>query len=244
MAHIQFFYVAPEDVGPERFVLRAGEYAHAVRVLRRQVGDHLIAVDGCGRRYTGPVVAVGERSLTVAIEEAVAEAGEPRLRLTLAQGIPKGGHFDWVVEKGTEIGVSIFQPMITVHTVAAPRGREERWQEKARAAMKQCGRCRAPLVLPVTGLAPVLTAARGQAIFIAWEEAEDAATEAGLTAALAGQTEATLLIGPEGGFTPEEVAMACAAGARVMSLGSRRLRSETAALVGAVRLLDAAGEVG
>ncbi len=242
MAHIHFFFVEPADVGPGQLVLRGAEFNHAARVLRKQAGERIIAVDGCGWRYEGPIVALGRGELTVAIESAVESGGEPRLRLTLAQGLLKGGMFDWVVEKGTEIGISVFQPLITAHTVAEGRGREGRWQEKARAAMKQCGRSLAPVVRPVTGFAQALTAARGEALFIAWEEAEVA--PAGLAEALAGRTAATLFIGPEGGFSEEEVALAAAAGARTISLGPRRLRSETAALTAAVRLLDAAGELG
>lgn len=242
MAHIHFFFVDPADVGAERLVLRGAEYNHAARVLRKQVGERIIALDGRGRRYEGRIASLGAGELTVAIEAADEGGGEPRLRLTLAQGLLKGGMFDWVVEKGTEIGISIFQPMITAHTVVEARSREERWQEKARAAMKQCGRSLVPLVRPVTDFARAVDAAGGEALFIAWEEAEVA--PAGLAAALAGRTAATLLIGPEGGFSAEEVALASAAGARTISLGPRRLRSETAALTAAVRLLDAAGELG
>ena len=95
------------------------------------------------------------------------------------------------------------------------------------------------LLQPFAG---VVAAAQDEALFIAWEEAEGKRTE--LAAALAGRSAATLLIGPEAGFTAAEVDLAVAAGARVISLGTRRLRSETAALTAAVRLLDAAGELG
>lgn len=242
MGHIHFFYVEPRDVGLDKLVLRAAEYNHAARVLRLGVGDRIIAVDGAGSRYSGPIIGIDKSSLTVAIEARSLEEAEPRLRLTLAQGVPKGSHFDWVVEKGTEVGISIFQPLVTAYTVAGPRGREGRWQEKARAAMKQCGRSRAPQVLPVTGFAAALQAASGQVIFLAWEEAER--KPEALAARLEGVTAATLFVGPEGGFSSEEVAQAAAAGAQIISLGPRRLRSETAALTAAVRILDAAGELG
>lgn len=242
MAHIHFFYVAPEDASPEGFELHGAEYAHAVRVLRKQVGERIIAVDGLGRRYSGPILSIGAKSLRAGVERIEEGAGEPRLRLTLAQGVPRGGLFDWVIEKGTEIGISVFQPMVTAGTVAAPHGRETRWGEKARAAMKQSGRSLAPEVRPICPFAAAVTSARGQALFIAWEEAEVTRTE--LAAALWGHRAATLLIGPEAGFTEAEVDLAVAAGARVISLGTRRLRSETAALTAAVRLLDAAGDLG
>lgn len=242
MGHIHFFYVEPGDVGGDELTLRAAEYNHAARVLRLGVGDRIIAVDGAGSRYSGPITGIGKSSLTVAIEARSREEAEPRLRLTLAQGVPKGGHFDWVVEKGTEVGISIFQPLVTAYTLAGSRGREARWQDKARAAMKQCGRSRAPLVLPMTGFTAALRAAAGQVIFLAWEEAEHKPEP--LAAQLAGVAAATLFVGPEGGFSPEEVAQASAAGARIISLGPRRLRSETAALTAAVRILDAAGELG
>lgn len=241
MSHFEQFYIHPHEVGADTFSLSGIEYHHAVRVLRKQAGAWLTAVDGEGHRYAGPITRIDKERLEVRIERRDAECGEPRFRLVLAQAIPKGGVFDWIIEKGTEIGVSAFQPMQTARSVVQTRGREGRWTEKARAAMKQCGRSRCPLIHPVRRFAEVIDHFSQWPLFIA--HPGSAAAPLSWLQGVSGAEGGVLLIGPEGGFTEEEVELALIRGAYPLSLGVRRLRSETAALAGAVRLLAEAGEL-
>jgi len=241
MSHLEQFYVRPENVAEETFILDGSEYTHAVRVLRKQSGDWLVAVDGAGHRYGGPITAIERHFLRVAVRTREEESGEPRLRVVLAQAVPKGGAFDWIVEKGTEIGIAEFQPMQTGRSVAAPQGREGRWLDKARAAMKQCGRSRCPVIHPLCSWQEVLSRHGHLPVFLAHPSHQS--DEVARRGILHQAGRILLLVGPEGGFTDAEIEAAKSLRAQELSLGSRRLRSETAGLVAAVRLLAEAGDL-
>ncbi|MBN2357678.1 16S rRNA (uracil(1498)-N(3))-methyltransferase [candidate division KSB1 bacterium] len=241
MAHLEHFYVEPDAVTDETFVLRAGEFRHAVLVLRKRVGDELAAVDGCGHLYRGVITDISQAALSVRIAERIVNFSEPRLRLTLAPALLKGGHMDEVVERGTELGIATFQPITTLRSIVRSDERLRRWREKALAAMKQCGRSRCPDIRAVRTLAQVLETWRGKSIFIAHDQAEQPQAE--LHPLICNSEQALLLVGPEGGFDEEEISLAKESGARTLFLGIRRLRSQTAALVAAVRLLTLAGEL-
>jgi 16S rRNA (uracil1498-N3)-methyltransferase len=243
MSHFEQFYVHPGQVHGDCLFLAQEEFVHAVRVLRKKEGDLLTAVDGHGWRYQGRIQTVSKDQLKVAIEQKDFNAGEPRFRLTLAQAVPKGSQFDWVIEKGTEIGISAFLPIITERSIVDPTSRIGRWQQKALAAMKQCGRSRCPEVRQVSDFCQALADRKEEIAFIA-HEALDPAMHIDLAFSLNDIHDAILYVGPEGGFTDEEFRKAMEAGARPLSLGSRRLRSETAGLVGAIKLLSAAGDLG
>ncbi len=237
----QQFYVAPEHVKNNMFFLVDDEAKHAIRVLRKQVGDVLEAVDGCGSLYTGRITHIDKNRVDVSIEEMRENVGEPTLKLTIAQSVPKGNHFDLVIEKGTEIGVSVFLPIVTQRSIIEPVSRLQRWQHKVQAAAKQCGRSRFPEVREPVTFNHVLQSDEFDVRFIAHQAVKDESTIANLVRESA---TVAVLIGPEGGFTDDEVKLALDAGCLPLYLGARRLRSETAALVAACKILAAAGELG
>lgn len=237
----QQFYVKPENVRSDHFVVDGDEFKHAVKVLRKQTGDSLAAVDGKGRLYSGTIRSIEKAQLTVSLGHSADNVGEPRLKVTLAQAVLKGSHFDWVIEKGTEIGVSAFQPLITKRSVVQPGSRLSRYQLKALAAMKQCGRSRCPIVYEAAAFAQVLEHLMVDYIFIAHEQI---ASPAFHNVDLRNASQVLVCIGPEGGFTEQEFDLALQSGAIPLHLGPRRLRSETAALVACTRILDDAGELG
>jgi len=241
MGHLQQFYVDPINVRSSSFVLADQESLHAVRVLRKKVGDTLMAVDGQGNRYTGQIKEIGKREILVTIESHEKNSGEPVLHLTLAQAVPKGHYFDWAVEKGTEIGISAFQPILTERSIVDPSMRLDRWRHKALAAMKQCGRTVCPQIFEPKKFIDLLSE-RPECAFIAYEHAEHTAQNS-LGEKLKNCRRAILFVGPEGGFTDEEINLALDHDVHFLSLGPRRLRSETAGLVGAVQLLTASGDL-
>ncbi len=243
MAHLEHFYVEANAVTANELVLRDGEFHHAVRVRRKRVGDQITAVDGRGHLYQAVVTAIDRTTLHARIERTVVNFAEPRLRLTLAVGTLKGERMDWIVEKGSEIGIAAFQPIRTLRSVVQTPGRYSRWREKALAAMKQCGRSWCMDILPLRSLADLLDSWSGRSIFIAHEEAISA-HDAEMEKRIKDGAEALLVVGPEGGFDDAEIHLAKQHGALLMYLGCRRLRSETAALVAAARLLTIAGDLG
>lgn len=235
------FFVRPAAVSDRHFYLENEEAHHAIRVMRKRVGDTLCAADGCGNLYEGRIESVEPMRVCVEILKHEVGVGEPRMRLILAAAPPKGDAFDWVVEKGTELGVAVFQPLITQRTIIEPQNRLRRWRQKALSAMKQCGRSVLPEVREPVPFAEFCLRLPNPA-FIAHEEADTPLHEFAATLRLA--KEAAVLIGPEGGFTDEEIETAMKNGAEVISLGPRRLRSETAALAAVIRLLAMAEENG
>ncbi len=215
------------------------------RVLRLRPGDTLTVFDGAGTEIAARVVASDGRGTRLLLGERrqQAAAGPP---VTLLQAIAKGEKMDLVVQKTTELGISRICPVVTARTVVQPgpgTQRLARWRTIAQEAARQCGRADLPVIeepLPLTEALRAL--ATGATKLMAWE-GDAAAATAGvvpLRTALAGDEPAVaLLVGAEGGFAPEEGVAAVAAGFRLVGLGPRILRSETAAIV-AVALVQAA----
>jgi 16S rRNA (uracil1498-N3)-methyltransferase len=171
--------------------------------------------------------------------------GEPDVRLVLYQALIKGQRFDWVLEKGTEVGVSSFVPVVSSRSVVRPAeasaSRLERWQRIVTEAAEQSGRSRLPQVSPPVTFADALASAPGLRL-LPWEGEHDITLREALTAE--GPPEAvSLFIGPEGGFPTEEVEMARQQGVRTVSLGPRILRAETAGIVAAALVLHELGEM-
>ena len=222
------------------------------RVLRLEAGAVVVLLDGSGLEYETRLDAVGPRRVTGTVVGRRPGRPEPRVRLVLYQSLVKGERFDWALEKGTELGVAAFVPLLSRRNVvrAAPgrSGRPERWRRVVREAAEQCGRCVLPEVLPAEGLEEALSEAAALRL-LPWEGEEALGLAAALRQArpALGAVErptVAVLIGPEGGFADDEVALARRSGAQVVSLGRRILRSETAGIVAAAAILYELGELG
>jgi 16S rRNA (uracil1498-N3)-methyltransferase len=236
----RFFIPGPLNGGdvvlPERL-------AHqATAVLRLRPGEPVVLFDGSGGEWAAELLS-GGRGLAARLIERRFPAREPALRVTLAQAVLKADRFEWVLQKGTELGISAFRPLLTRRTVAGGGGRLDRWRRIVIEAAEQCGRCRVPEVAEPAPLDAVL--ARPAPTVLLWERERRQPFPAALAAAL-GRADAgdgvRLLVGPEGGFDPQEAQAALDAGAFPASLGPRILRSETAALAAAT--LSCLGDAG
>jgi len=226
-------FVRPEAVGADRVRFDADEAHHLRRVLRLRPGAIVDATDGTGRLYTVRLVALEVEGGWGAIEARAEPERESPCAITLAQAILKGDRMSWLVQKATELGVARIVPMETARVVARPATggatRHARWERIAREAVKQCGRVVVPAIDRPRAFGEVVGEIVGHdAAWVCWEGGGQAlaatAAEAGSPARL------LLLVGPEGGFTVEEVGAAEAAGARLVSLGPRILRAESAGL--------------
>jgi 16S rRNA (uracil1498-N3)-methyltransferase len=231
------------DLDPSQPItaLSAEESAHLVRVLRLGAGARVLVFDGRGAQYVARIATAAKDSVTLSLLEPAPPASESRVRLTLAQAVLKGDKMDHVVRDATMMGVSAVIPLITERTViprsAVELGRvRERWHRIAVASAKQCGRAIVPEIGPPERLAALV-------------EAPDTAGALRLqlvepTAAIAGDLDADgahqlpaeppphvlIAIGPEGGWSAEEVDQAREAGWRGWTLGARTLRAESAPL--------------
>jgi 16S rRNA (uracil1498-N3)-methyltransferase len=224
-------------VGSE-FALPDAAAHHAVRVLRLVRGDALALFDGQGGEYAATIKAVDKRGATVRIDRFDPIERESPLELTLAQAIIASDMMDYAVRKATELGVTALQPIAMARSAPLPAGeraqkRLQHWQQVAIAACEQCGRNRVPPVGAVASVADWLAGWQGRGLIFAPGAARSLADLAPPAGALA------LLVGPEGGFAPEELKLAERAGWEAVCLGPRVLRAETtgAAVLAAMQVL-------
>ncbi len=226
---MEYFYVPADHISAGECVIEGEEFSHLTHVMRRGVGDSVRIVDGTGTAYDAVIEEIRSRRATCRITGRSERLHEPAIHLTLGAAILKNGaNFDFLVEKATEIGVSAIVPLLTERTI--PRhARRERWQKIALAAMKQSGRSVLPPVSDPQPLAVFCTGAASAGVrLLPHEKTEQPPLREVLPA---GTISVVAAIGPEGGFSEGEVELAVSAGFRTVSLGPRRLRSETAALI-------------
>jgi 16S rRNA (uracil1498-N3)-methyltransferase len=234
MPHFESHFVPPERIVGEEVHFPLEEVRHLATVLRRRAGDVVWAVDGKGRAYETSLVLVTRREVRGRILRMVRGLGEPETSVTLAAGVLKGERFDWLVEKAVELGASRIAPFTGGGSAARSAGpaRAERWRKVALAAMKQCGRSALPEILPVAGLDRALEASAGAGLKLAAHPGSGSLSLSEAVRSLPGPAgEAALAVGPEGGFTDQDLDALRRAGFVFTDLGTRRLRSETAALV-------------
>jgi len=258
MSRREFFYAPPENFAADTITLAGDEHTHLVRVLHRQIGDRVTVVDGAGLAAESEIFEIGKTVTRLRPIKKSRRLGEPFVHLTLAQAAPKGNRFDWMIEKGTEIGVSAFIPLICERSEVNPGpGKNERWHRLALAAMKQSCRSICPAISePVmfgalcrrASTLPAAYAA-GQSgrlrefdfVLMAHEGAGDPLTQ--LVNRAPQPRIGLVMIGPEGGFSDNETKIAREAGLTFFGMGPRRLRAETAGLVAAMKILAAFGEL-
>ncbi len=220
-------------------------------VLRLAPGDRILLLDGQGQSFPTELVQVSPRRAQGRILARRPASGEPRVELVLFLCSLKRDKFEWVLQKGTELGASRFVPVISQRSVVRPAAalvkKFPRWRTIIREAAEQCGRARLPRLADPVGWAQAVTWAEGPR-FLPWEAAAGQEGWPGLgeaVRALRPQPQRlALLVGPEGGISPDEAALARSQGWQPVSLGPRVLRAETAALASLAIVLEALGELG
>lgn len=243
--HWESFYVKPNDVDGDSLRFPPEEARHISRVLRKQTGDLVMAVDGAGTVYEAELTTVSSAAVTARILQRRRRIGEPSAELILAQALIKGDRFDWVVEKTVELGIREIIPVISRYVQpAAKSGKTNRRQRIALAAMKQSGRSVLPVVHePRNFRRAVSMGADCDLRLIAHAEGDSVPVTDAVSREYRGMPRILLLVGPEGGFSDEEVQEALEQGFRPVTLGPRRLRAETAAVTLIVQVMTVLGEL-
>ncbi|MBN2023942.1 MAG: 16S rRNA (uracil(1498)-N(3))-methyltransferase [Pirellulales bacterium] len=222
------FFVA-EPIEGDRAVLAEAEAHHLAHVLRAVAGDNVTLFDGSGVEYAARVVKVSRHRVELEVVGRRAVDRELPVELTLAVALPKGERQKWLVEKAVELGAARFVPIETVRGVAQPGlPALERLGRQAIEASKQCGRNRLMEVCPARSWAELAKACPSATLRLAAHPGGGRAPIDVVPDPLAAPT--IVAVGPEGGFTEEEIALAAGAGWTVVDLGPRILRVETAAL--------------
>ncbi|HLQ31507.1 MAG TPA: RsmE family RNA methyltransferase [Chloroflexota bacterium] len=209
--------------------------AHQIRhVLRLRDGEQVAVFDGAGGEWLAQVN--GE---SAEICRPVETPAEPETQLTLFQALIKPARFEWVLQKGTELGIVRFVPFLAERSVASGE-KPSRWRSIVVEAAEQSRRRIVPDVAPALSFEDAIAEATREGVpFMPWEGVE----RPKLSSVHRPARKMTLIIGPEGGFSEAEVERARSRGAVAVSLGRRILRSETAAIVGATLLLHLNGEL-
>ena len=210
-----------------------GELAHQLsRVLRLVPGSRILLLDGEGYEAEAELFNVPKNeAVTAKVSEKRKASGEPTLKITLYQALLKGEKLDWMLQKGTEVGICSFIPVITERCISE-RERPERWQKIVREAAEQSRRGRLPQVHETVSFQKALQQMKESTLaLVAWENEQHQTLKQVLNSVEEKPESLSLLIGHEGGLSEAEVQAACAAGISCVSLGTRILRAETAGVI-------------
>lgn len=239
------FFVEPDQIAGQTVTITGQEAHHITDVLRLVPGIHILVCCGDGLAHRCALVSVASTHCTAQVLSTCASLSEPRIKLTLYQGIPKGDKLEDICQKGTELGISAFVPVQCTRSISIWKDKDqpkklERLAKIVRAACKQSGRALVPAVLPPCRPADI--PARGhELVLVAYEEESSIS----LTKAVANckATDVALFIGPEGGIDPSEIQALLAKGAVSVSLGRRILRTETAPIAAAAIIFSINGDM-
>lgn len=244
----RFFIEKPFN---DTMVITGGDARHISKVLRMQPEDKLQVVSDDGITCLAEVTAIDGDSVTVRCIEKLAELHEPRVKITLAQGLAKGEKMEFIIQKAVELGATSIVPVAMDHSVVRLDGAKapkkvERWQKIAESAAKQSKRDIIPTVQSVQSMKEMLANNCCGTKIIAYECEDKMSLKEALQTAEqnGGITDLLLIIGPEGGISPAELELARNAGAIPVSLGKRILRAETAGLVAMSAIFYETGDLG
>lgn len=221
------------DKPVENFFEITGEDAsHIAKSLRMKCDEMLILCHN-GVDYHCKITSLGKNSVQVKLVSAQKCESEPRLKVTLFQGIPKGDKMDLIVQKAVEVGVNAIVPVFTSRCVSRPdekslQKKAQRWQKIVLEAAKQSGRGCVPKIFSALNFKDAVSFAKNSDEIILFYENDGESLPAAMKRNV---NSVSIFVGPEGGFEASEVAEVKNSGGKICSLGKRILRTETAAIV-------------
>lgn len=204
---------------------------HISKVLRLNVGENVIVCDGEGTDYICAISSIDKNEVLLDIKEKQINKAEPKTKVTLYQGIPKAGKMEYIIQKCTELGAYVFVPVAFNRCVAKMENESkiERLAKVAYEASKQCGRGIVPKVSNQLSFKQLLNAlVKYELVVVPYESEENLSLKDALKETKA--NDIAVIIGPEGGFEKEEIDALEKIGAKIVTLGKRILRTETAGM--------------
>jgi 16S rRNA (uracil1498-N3)-methyltransferase len=227
------FFISPDQVAGPLITVSGEDVRHIGAVLRMKTGDELLLCDGKGTEYSVKISRVDRSEIkTEIVNKTRREIVYPRV--TLGQGLPKSDKMDWIVQKATELGVATIVPLVTERTIVKVKDEEKRiarWQKICREAAMQSSRPDIPSVGRIIAFNDLLRTPNSELQtlkLLPWEEGTTAIKD--VLRGSEGIKHIIVLVGPEGGFSPAEAALATSRGFHPVSLGPNILRTETAAV--------------
>ena len=227
------FFVPPEWLHGQRALLEGQVARQMSRVLRMACGDRVILLDNTGSEYLAELDTFHGDRIEGRIVSSTTGLGEPQTTVTLCQSLLKGDKMDWVLQKGTELGASAFVPVISQRAVRrSGKGEQQmaRWRRIITEAAEQSGRSILPQICPPITLREALDRCPEGSTLMPYEEERETSLREALKSARHQLGPLSFFIGPEGGWDSAEVSLARSHGVKVVSLGQRILRAETAAI--------------
>ncbi len=234
------FFVDKNNIGEKNIEITGDDAKHISTVLRAKVDEEIIICDGYGTDYLCRLIGINKKQVLAEIIEKYENKNEPELKITLYQGLPKGDKMELVIQKCIEIGVDRIIPVITDNTVVKIGDKAEkknlRWNKIAEAAAKQCGRGKIPHVDKILSFKDAVETSKTLDGAIIPYENERKKNIREFVKSFRGKSIG-IFIGPEGGFSENEITLCVENNISSVSLGKRILRTETAGLVTSVILL-------
>lgn len=232
---MQRFFLKPENFRNGRVEIAEPPILHQLtHVLRMQTGDELIVLDNSGDEFLCRIEQIDKKSCRLTVSEKRKNRAEPEIFMTIYQALPKKLElFELVLQKGTEIGVGRFVPLITERTERREVSKRDRMEKILKEAAEQCERRKIPELSEAQKLNDALANANGKQKILLHGRGNHPL----LSKIITKQTPVDIFVGPEGGFTDSEIQQAAESGFLIGSLGPRVLRTETAGIVAAALIL-------
>lgn len=232
----------------DEMVITGDDVHHISKVLRMKTGDKCIVVAPDGTTGLAAISDIMSKQINLSLINIIDDNKEPAVRVILVQGLPKSDKMDYIVQKAVELGVHQIIPMIAERSVVQYNAqkkiaRVERWQKIAAEASKQCRRSKIPEVTGIQTLRDILPQFDDKTELILLYEGKTSVRLHDVLIASRSDTIA-IIVGPEGGFSEEEVALAAAHNAAIVTMGPRILRTETAAVASMAVIMYACGDLG
>ncbi|HWA06576.1 MAG TPA: RsmE family RNA methyltransferase [Ignavibacteria bacterium] len=233
---MEYYYTPKHYISSATLTIVDDEAKHLGRVLRKQQGEEIFVTDGEGSVYRCKINNLAKELIDCSIIEKISSLNEPKIKINLYQSLIKNpDRFEFAIEKAVELGINTIHPVITEHVINKTTNKHERWQSIALAAMKQSQRCVLPRVNGPVSFAEAVSGAISEIKLIADEKEND--SRISLADIKDTFSSIDILIGPEGGFTSLETELAVTHGFKILSLGARKFRSETASIYTISKLL-------
>ncbi len=224
------FPIAENQANNDEAFISGTDYKHIVKVLRLKPGDKITLFDSSSRQYYCKIREISKRDVVVDIERTEQANTESPIEITLLQGLPKGDKMDYIIEKATELGVTRIVPVITQRAQIRERDRKKRWDRIALEASKQCGRTKPAIIENTLDFEEAINLYSKKELATILHVNYEVSAKSYIKNSLQAPQSIVLFVGPEGGFTDNEVLLGNKMGFMSLGLGPRVLRTETASI--------------
>ncbi len=233
MSHREYFFSDNIQLGNSTLVISGQEHFHLSRVLREKIGDNIFVMDGNGLMFSCKIIEINKEETNCKILEIFKNYGELKTDISIAVGMIKQKRWEWLIEKSTELGVKKIYPLNTRYS-ENKNIKQKRDEKIILSATKQCGRSVIPKMFPLTNFDEFITQNKSAKRFIFSQNESYSRLDKFVKEA---NNKIILLVGPEGGFTDEEIEVAIENGYLPIYLSNRRLRTETACISGLAKII-------